>query len=124
MGDFINIRGRFKLRRRACDEKSWKPDPDREKDTRPADNVQIVLTSVAGPSTPIIQHSRSQSWTASMNVGFPDVVSLGVGFEMTETSEDSESYIFSVPAGQTGDVGFTAYLVCTLGKSKKKEPDL
>jgi hypothetical protein len=57
-----------------------------------------------------------------MNLGFSDVVSLGVGFEMTETVEGSTTHSFSVPAGQTGDIGFTAYLVCTFGKQKNGVP--
>jgi hypothetical protein len=102
--------------RSSCSENSWTADEGYSEYTRPADNTQIVKTSVAGPADQQISVTRSQSFTTSMNLGFADILSLGVSFEMTESYGDSESSTFHVPDGQSGDVGFTAYLVCTRGE--------
>ncbi|KAH6641071.1 hypothetical protein F5144DRAFT_481645 [Chaetomium tenue] len=106
--------------RSSCSENSWTADDGYSEYTRPADNTQIVKTSVAGPADQQISTTRSQSFTTSMNLGFADVLSLGVSFEMTESYGDSESSTFHVPDGQSGDVGFTAYLICTRGKQCRK----
>jgi len=51
-----------------------------------------------------------------MNIGFADVLSLGVAFEMTETAEDTDTFTYKVPEGQTGDIAFTPFLLCTIGE--------
>ncbi|KAK3301862.1 uncharacterized protein B0T15DRAFT_544888 [Chaetomium strumarium] len=101
--------------KRSCQQNSWRADEGRAEYTRPADGTQILLRAVRGPGQFQITETRSQSFTTSMDIGFADVLSLGVGFEMTETVEDSQAYTFTVGEGQTGDVGFTPYLLCTTG---------
>ncbi|CAJ2513932.1 Uu.00g020510.m01.CDS01 [Anthostomella pinea] len=108
--------------KRECkpDKKSWVADG--EDYTRPADSTSIVLADVdggTGGSTETVSHERSQTWTtsASASLGFADVLSLGVSFTQEYSCEisDTKSYQFSIPAGQVGDVGFTAYLDCQTG---------
>ena len=107
-------------KRSSCKKNSWVPDAGKEDYTRPADNTQIVLAGVSGPGSVTITHERSQSWTSSMgaNIGFADILSLGVSTEESETEEvsDTSSRLFTVGDGQTGDVGFTAYLRCSTGE--------
>lgn len=105
--------------RSSCSENSWTADDGYSEYTRPANNTQIVKISVAGPADQQISTTRSQSFTTTMNLGFADVLSLDVSFEMTESYGDSESSTFHVPDGQSGDVGFTAY-ICTRGKQRSK----
>lgn len=102
--------------KRSCDKGSWKADPGKEEYPRPADGPQIFFNMVAGPAERQISKARSQSWTASMNIGFADVLSLGVAFEMTETAEDTDTFTYKVPEGQTGDIAFTPFLLCTIGE--------
>jgi hypothetical protein len=101
--------------KRSCEPNSWKADEGRAEYSRPADGTQILLRSIRGPGQFQITETRSQSFTTSLNIGFADILSLGVGFEVTETVEDSSAYTFTVGEGQTGDVGFTPYLLCTSG---------
>lgn len=103
----------------------WKPDSDAtDKYTKPAEKTQVVATDVSGGTsgtTITITATRSQSWTngTSFDFGIADILSLGASISesFTEEKSDSTAKAFSVPAGQNGDVGFTAYLWCTKGKS-------
>ncbi|KAK8064337.1 hypothetical protein PG994_006975 [Apiospora phragmitis] len=74
-------------------------------------NGTIIPPKEVGPP-PL---SWSVSFTTSFNFGFADVVSLGLSFDMTETTEDSTSRIFHVEDGEEGDVAFTGYLRCSKG---------
>ncbi|KAK4040839.1 hypothetical protein C8A01DRAFT_35114 [Parachaetomium inaequale] len=104
--------------KRSCDDGSWRADDGKAEYTRPADNTQIVARGVAGPGSVEITSTRSQSFTTSMNIGFADILSLGVGFEMTESVSDSTAHSFTVLEGQSGDVGFTSYMLCTAGSGR------
>jgi len=93
----------------------------KEQYTRPADNTQTVRAATVnggtGGGTAEISTSRTQEWSTSMSAGVNilEIVSASVSFEMSESVTDSTAYTFSVPAGQTGQVGFTANLRCTSG---------
>ncbi len=101
------------LTKRGCDKNSWKK--ERGPYTRPADNTQIVLNGVRGPGKFAITASRSQTWSSSLSIGFADVISLGASLEFSETVEDSQTREFEMLPGQSGDVGFTAYMLCESG---------
>lgn len=101
------------LQKRSCTENSWKGG---EVLTKPADNVQIVYKStVSGPGSVTVETARTQIWTNSMSLGISDILSLGVSTEFTESVTASKSYTFTIPAGQTGVVGFTATMSCSTG---------
>ncbi|OAQ64465.1 hypothetical protein VFPPC_05734 [Pochonia chlamydosporia 170] len=101
----------------------WKPDSDAtDKYTKPSEKTTVVANDVDGGSggtTITITAERSQSWTNGTNFdfGIADILSLGASISnsFTEEKSDTRSKAFSVPAGQSGDVGFTAFLVCTKG---------
>lgn len=113
-GSAISARG-LKAKR-ACDADSWIPDDHRAEYTRPANGTQIMRAAVSGPAAIYITKTRSQSSTTSTDLTSEDIVSLGVGLEMVEMVEDSAPSTFHVAEGQTGDIGFTPFLVCTSGK--------
>lgn len=101
------------LQKRSCDENSWKGG---QVLTRPADDVQIVhATSETGPVQVGIETARTQSWTTSLSLGISDIISLGVSTEFTESVTSTNSMTYTIPAGQTGVVGFTATLSCSTG---------
>lgn len=102
--------------RSRCDANSWKPNPGKDEYTRPADNTQIVHPAVSGPGEFSITQSRTQTFTTSMSIGFADILSLGVSFEMSESVQDTHATTFPVEAGQTGEIGFTSFMVCTAGE--------
>jgi hypothetical protein len=109
-------------RSRACEDNTWVADAGKEDYTKPAQNTQLVYGSVvSGPTDITITQERSQSWTSTLgaSLGFEDVISLGMSFEesYSETVTNGQSKQFHVPAGQTGTVGFTAYLECSTGLS-------
>ncbi|TPX19024.1 uncharacterized protein E0L32_011268 [Thyridium curvatum] len=87
--------------------------------TRPANNVQIVLDEATGPGQVKIETTRSQSWTQSsgMNLGVADILSLGASITQEETEEKSDNtgYTFNLEEGQSGSIGFTSTLKCTVG---------
>ncbi|KAI0020346.1 hypothetical protein F4780DRAFT_791994 [Xylariomycetidae sp. FL0641] len=101
-----------------CDKDSWVADAGMESYTRPSDNTTIVLASVSEGDNQIT-HTRSQSYTTTLEagLGIEDILSLGISFSITETIEDSSARTFHVDAGQSGSVGFTAYLRCSTGKA-------
>jgi hypothetical protein len=103
------------VRDNKCEKGSW--EEDEEQYTKPADGIQIVSEGPAltGPATPDITKERTQSFTTSMNLGIADILSFGMGMEVTESMTNSKSSSFHIPAGQTGRVGWTAYLRCTKG---------
>lgn len=108
-----------KQAKRVCepDDGSWEA---KRTFTKPSSETQAVTDVVTGPASPSFTKSRSQSWTTSEGVelGFAKVVSLGVSFSrdygcsITET----KTATFDVAEGQSGVVGFTAYLECQTGE--------
>jgi hypothetical protein len=87
--------------------------------TRPADNTQIVKGStVTGPAEIEITETREQSWTTSMEAGvnFLEIITASVGFEFSESISESTTYKFQIQEGDSGIIGFTAYLRCTTGQ--------
>ncbi|KAK8081248.1 hypothetical protein PG996_000029 [Apiospora saccharicola] len=90
---------------------------------RPADGASIVSTSAVygGPDGAMttISKTRSQSWstTIEMSLGIADILSLGLSLSSTfeESVSDSESIQWAIPAGETGYVVFTAYMMCSTG---------
>lgn len=110
---------RSRIEKRSCDKKSWVADDGKDEYTRTADGPQIVLSNVKGPTTQTITKERTQSWTSTLSadIGFEDVLHIGLSFEesFTESITDGKSRTFEVLAGQSGDVGFTAYLHCSTG---------
>ncbi|KAM7214989.1 hypothetical protein V8F06_009666 [Rhypophila decipiens] len=103
------------LKKRSCDA-GWEPVEGKEDYTRPADNTQIVAREVTGPGEITIAETREQSFTTTMNLGFADIVSFGIGFEMTESKSDSSEHKMSIGEGQSGSVGFTSYMRCSEGR--------
>ncbi|KAI0470803.1 hypothetical protein GGR56DRAFT_657719 [Xylariaceae sp. FL0804] len=108
------------LSERKCKPKNWQPAGDSY--TRPAENTQIVATPLDGGSFSgqvTISETRSQTWseTEGADLGFSDVLSLGVSFSEETSCEisDSKSYTFNVGSGEEGNVGFTAFLSCQQG---------
>ncbi|RYP61000.1 hypothetical protein DL771_010285 [Monosporascus sp. 5C6A] len=102
------------------DEGSWEPAGDSY--TRPSTQTSILLSEVGGGNDGTdmeITQARTQTWStsASMDFGFADVLTLGVSFTQETGCQvtDEDSYTFRVPSGQTGDVGFTAFLECHEG---------
>ena len=56
------------------------------------------------------------STSFDVSIGDPfGIISLSVGFEFSRQQQTSVSYKFTVPAGQTGRVGFTPVYICTTG---------
>ncbi|KAG7289148.1 hypothetical protein NEMBOFW57_005511 [Staphylotrichum longicolle] len=106
-----------RIAKRACEAKSWKPDDGKAEYSRPANNTQVLIRGVSGPVSLQITAPRLQSFTASMDISFSDAVSLGVGFDLAETVEDSSVFEVFLPESQNGDWGFTSYLLCTTGES-------
>ncbi|KAK8041645.1 hypothetical protein PG993_006168 [Apiospora rasikravindrae] len=103
----------------------WKPGPNPgdEDYVRPADGATMVKTKVDGGesgSKVQISTARTQSWSTTMEVslGIADVLSLGLSFSSTfeESITDTTTVEFSVPAGETGYVIFTAWVRCSVGK--------
>lgn len=101
------------LTKRGCDK--WQAEPGLEVYTRPADGAQIVAPKVTGPGEISRDGSVSQTWTASFNVGFADVFSMGLGFEISETVSQTIGFKLTLQKGETGDIGFTPTLICTQG---------
>lgn len=101
-------------------------DAGMEEYTRPADSTQIV-TDVAvnggtGGSSVDITKSRTQSWETSIeaSVDIFEIVSTSVSFSFSKSITDSTTYSFNVPAGENGQVGFTANLRCTTGETLER----
>jgi hypothetical protein len=92
--------------------------------TKPADNVQIVKSSVTGPASVQVTTERTQSWTNSMSLGFNDIISLGVSTEFTESVSSSVAVTVDIAEGQTGKLGFTATLSCSIGKGQCNGADV
>lgn len=91
--------------------------------------TQIVLTGVDGGSggseVKITQErSVSRSSTFQAGIGF-EVFSASVSVTFEETLTDGQEKTFTIPAGQTGKLGFTPILKCTKGSmilSQNKPP--
>lgn len=103
------------LQKRSCTKNSWQGGSTY---TKPADNVQIVASNVAGPGTVTITKERTQTWSTSMSLGIADVLSLGVSAEFSESVSSSKSVTRELAEGQSGNMGFTAYLTCSEGKGQ------
>ncbi|KAI1291049.1 hypothetical protein F5Y03DRAFT_403781 [Xylaria venustula] len=107
------------ISQRSVCKKDWTPKPGYEDYRRPADGTQLVSGLVQGPLSTEIQKTRSQEWTQSldMDLGFDDILSLGIGFSssFSESISDSETLSYDVPAGVTGYIGWTSFLRCTQG---------
>ncbi|KAL9092157.1 MAG: hypothetical protein Q9165_004590 [Trypethelium subeluteriae] len=103
----------------------WTADSGMQEYTRPSDNVTIVASGVSGGtggSSVQITHERSQSWTTSISAGLSfDVFSANMEFSMTQEVSTSKAYTFNVPAGQSGNVGWTATLTCSTGNIECKD---
>ena len=97
----------------------WTSDSGMSDYTRPSDNETIVASGVdggQGGSSVQITHERSQSWTTSISAGLSfEVFSATMDFSMTQEVSTSEAYTFNVPAGESGNVGWTATLTCSTG---------
>ncbi|KAL9081316.1 MAG: hypothetical protein Q9157_000171 [Trypethelium eluteriae] len=111
------------IKRDSCSK--WTADSGMEQYTRPSDNTSIVATGVnggTGGSSVQITHERSQSWTTSISAGLSfDVFSANMEFSMTQEVSTSKAYTFNVPAGQSGNVGWTATLTCSTGNIECKD---
>ncbi|KAM7212420.1 hypothetical protein V8F06_012189 [Rhypophila decipiens] len=103
------LRSRSTLHKRDCEQGSWNQEGEY---TRPADNTQIVSPS------------RTQSFTTSMDIGFADILSFGLGFKVQESFTDSTAFSFTLEEGQSGNVGFTAFLRCTRGSGRCNDGDV
>lgn len=92
--------------------------------------TEIVLTGVdggtGGSEVKITQErSVSRSSTFEAGIGF-EVFSASVSITFEETLTDGQEKTFTIPAGQTGKLGFTPILKCTKGSmtlpKAKKNP--
>ncbi|KAL9628302.1 MAG: hypothetical protein Q9204_005974 [Flavoplaca sp. TL-2023a] len=92
---------------------------DGEVYTRPADATQIVATGVSGGTTGSeveITEERSVSMSMTFSAGINiEIFSLGTEFSVEETLTNGKAKKWTVPAGQTGKVGFTPNLKCIKG---------
>lgn len=102
--------------KRSCDQGSWKADPGKTEYTRPTDGVLIMSPTLVGDMEFEVTKPRSQSCKSNISLAFTDAVSLGVGFEINETFKDPSSYKYPVTDGQSGELGFTPFLLCTTGE--------
>jgi hypothetical protein len=112
------FKARAILHTRGCTGKSWHGS---EVLTRPSPNVTIVANSVAGGaagSTVQITTERSESYSSTINLGITDIISLGVSAEFTQSYSTSKAVTVSIPAGQSGKLGFTATMYCSTGKGQ------
>ncbi|KAK8073162.1 hypothetical protein PG996_006510 [Apiospora saccharicola] len=89
--------------------------PPKEIGPLPQLEARLSTPPAPGPSDVDITESRSVSYNMSLELGFADIVSLGIGFEFTETMEESTSRKLTVGEGEEGDVAFTGFLQCTEG---------
>ncbi|KAI4194839.1 MAG: hypothetical protein LQ346_003600 [Caloplaca aetnensis] len=93
--------------------------PDGEVYTRPADVTQIVATGVNGGTTGseveiTEERSVSQSITFSAGINI-EIISASTEISFEETLTNGKSKKWTIPAGQSGKVGFTPNLKCTKG---------
>ncbi|KAL8787750.1 MAG: hypothetical protein Q9213_002070 [Squamulea squamosa] len=93
--------------------------PDGEVYTRPADATQIVATGVSGGTTGSeveISEERSVSQSITFSAGINiEIISASTEMTFEETITNGKTKKWTVPAGQTGKVGFTPNLKCTKG---------
>jgi hypothetical protein len=108
-----------RLDKRGC-QKSWKAD---ESYTRPADNVQIMLTSVCGGEQKI-STTRTQTWSTSMSLGITDIFSLGMSSTFEESVSTAKEVTITIQEGQCGKLGFTATLNCEKGHGTCDDGDV
>ncbi|KAL8837332.1 MAG: hypothetical protein Q9205_007387 [Flavoplaca limonia] len=99
--------------------KEYTADEGGEQYTRPADAPQIVATASDG-GTEGTEITISKSRTVEQSVTFSAGINLEVLQASTELSfseslTDEKQRTWTVPAGQTGKVGFTPNLRCTRG---------
>lgn len=109
-----------KLISRAEDDPSCKEwVPEGEVYTRPAAKTQIVATGVNGGTTGSeveISQERSVSRSTTIGGGINwSIISASVEVTFTETITNTKTKKVTIPAGQSGKVGFTPNLKCTRG---------
>lgn len=105
----------------SCDEGSWQNIGEEYITTAPnTEQVSDLVNGGESGTTIAITETRTSSWsqTIEANLEFGEIIKLGVTFSTTfeETVSDSEEYQFTVPAGETGYVGFTPFLLCRKGE--------
>ncbi len=93
--------------------------PDGEVYTRPADVTQIVATGVNGGTTGSeveITEERSVSQSVTFSAGINiEIISASTEISFEETLTNGKAKKWTIPAGQSGKVGFTPNLKCTKG---------
>lgn len=91
-----------------------------EEYTTTSNERQVVFAGFRG-GTVSITKARSQQWTSetSAELGFADVLSLGLSFSesFSETVTDTSAYSFTDETGQIGSIVFTPTLKCSKGMS-------
>ncbi|KAI1263633.1 hypothetical protein F5Y18DRAFT_393599 [Xylariaceae sp. FL1019] len=102
------------------DKNSW--EPEGEDYTKTGDNTTVVaseITASSGESGITFDTSISQTWTTSESVdlGFADVLSIGVSFSYDYdcTVSHSTTWHWSLLEGQKGILAFTPYFDCQKG---------
>ncbi|KAI0141783.1 hypothetical protein GGR57DRAFT_398951 [Xylariaceae sp. FL1272] len=107
---------------RSCkpDKDSW--EPEGEEYTKTGDNTTIIATEVdtsSGESGVELATSISQTWTTSESVdlGFADVLSIGVSFshDYDCTVSHSTTWHWNLLEGQRGVIAFTPFFACQKG---------
>lgn len=88
--------------------------------TIPAPNTQIVgenLNGGTGGATFAVTATREQSSSTTIETGANvlDIISASLSVTFEQSISDSKAYTFNIPAGQSGQLGFTSTLQCTDG---------
>ncbi|KAI4091886.1 MAG: hypothetical protein LQ344_003843 [Seirophora lacunosa] len=110
-----------KLSRRAKDDDDDCKDyvPDGEVYTRPADATQIVATGIDGGTTGAeveITEERTVTQSVTFSAGINiEIISASTEMTFEESITNGKSKKWTIPAGQSGKVGFTPNLKCTKG---------
>lgn len=98
----------------------WVADEGKADYTRPADNAQIVSDTYTGPTDVQITKTRTEEYSTTFeaNLGFADILSLGVSFSstFTESESTSEAATYHVDENQTGYVVWNSFLRCSTGQ--------
>ncbi|KAL8745418.1 MAG: hypothetical protein Q9190_002444 [Brigantiaea leucoxantha] len=94
--------------------------PDGEVYTRPDNKTQIVAADVEGgtgdgQTTISTAREVSQSTTFGAGINF-EIFSASTELTFEQSLTDTKEKSWTVPAGQSGNVGFTPTLKCTRGK--------
>jgi len=85
-----------------------------------------VPVRVSGPADITITKERSAGWSTTLgtDLGFADVMSLGIDFQKdyAEMVNDTHSYIYHLPDDAVGIVGWIAFLECSEGMRTVPRP--